>query len=196
MGNEASVVWRAYLPTEFVQLMVTMRISKDRRLDGALGTAYELGWSSVLLGTAIEVTPAAVRQRITRWRRNGRPDPGMPVPAPVQPSPTNHLIVAAIRAARHGMTGADRLILAELAPLAREVRGRMSADHPARQASQRLTAFINQLVQDRGVSLAEIGQAVGMTSVGVVFRLARHGYRTGPPSFVRSYRGDRSAPGA
>jgi biotin operon repressor len=152
-------------------------------LAAVLHRAVEQGWPAAALARALGVSRQAVGHHVANapvLRRLPVQVPAVPprpVPEPKPRAEPVHLDPAV----------AERLRV--LAETARTVNGAMPADHAARHDSV-LLSFLLAQERGRGVSVAELAKTVGMTTVGVRKRLARHGYTDLAPSEVHiAYKG-------
>ncbi|MFI8294468.1 helix-turn-helix domain-containing protein [Streptomyces nigra] len=79
--------------------------------------------------------------------------------------------------------------LRALFAVARTVNGSTALDDPRRQTSLEFTTALHALLE-QGVTVYRLAQVLGTSHQTIYGRLARHGYRTPPPSQAdRTYRG-------
>lgn len=165
---------------------------ESRRLDWALLTANRAGWSYSALARVLNTSGESVRQRVERATPFGPPF-AFPTPDPVEPQPIR----------RPTRTGPGRPVpkrvdestarrLRELHAVARNARGPMRRDHPARVASEQLTALMAELIE-REYTIYHLAKVLGITFRATRIRLVRHGYLEPVASDpVERYRGGRA----
>lgn len=157
---------------------------ESRRLDWALMTAHRAGWPNSALARALGVSRELVRQRVARAEPCGVtyrfPTPPPPASAKPEPAPPRFKRVDEQTAQR----------LRELHQLARKAIGPMRYGHPARLASEELSALLAELIE-REYTVYHLAKVLGVTHRAVVVRLVRHGYRDprGSTSNLQRYQG-------
>lgn len=164
------------VPEAFAERLRMWRLAGNYHvLAAVLREAVTRGWPAATLARALGVSRQAVGHHVA----NAAVLRVLPVevpPVPPRPLPPPRIVPERIRI--------DPVVagrLRELAVTARTVNGAMPAGHQARRDSVLLSMLMAQERQ-RGVSVAELAKTVGMSSVGVRKRLARHGYTDLSPS--------------
>lgn len=144
-------------------------------LAAVLREAVVQGWPAAALARALGVSRQAVGHHVA----NAAVLRHVPVTVPAvppRPLPPPKLVPEPVH-----LDPATAEGIRILARTARTVNGAMPADHPARRDSVDLSALLAR-ERARGVAVAELARAVGMSSVGVRKRLARHGHTHLAPS--------------
>lgn len=135
------------------------------------------GWTLAAIGCVLGITREAVRRRcLEPGTAEGLPPVDPPPPPPPQPVPPPPPPPKRITAA----VGVE---LRALYARARTVNGATPTDHPDRAASIELTRRLADLVA-AGYPKTHLADVLGVTHGALNWRLARHGYRPLPPSFV------------
>lgn len=147
------------------------------RLNGFIKLLNLTGWTNTAIAEAIGVSRERIRQRLHEGAEmRGLPE-APPVPTPPTPMPAppvrKRLMVKPEIAGR----------LVELSDSARTVNGSTRPDDPRRADSVELTAMLASLVA-QGVTTTHLADVLGVTHFAIRSRLARHGYRQGPPSIA------------
>ncbi len=164
------------VPAGFADQVRRMREAGDYpTLSAVLREAVVKGWPAAALARVLGMTRQAVGYHVAHAAvlpllpvavPDVPPRP-LPPPRPVrQPVHVDPVVAERLRA---------------LAPSARSVNGAMPTSHPARQDSVQMTLLLAQ-EHRRGVTIVELAQVIGISSVGVRKRLARHGHLTLSPS--------------
>lgn len=148
----------------------------NSRFDALLKTARDAGWSLTALAAPLGITREAVRRRIGRATRV---DELMLVPVPprraVQEPPP---LVESPK-----LPAAEIVDLRRMQAIARTVNGGTPVDSPLRRVSEQYSARLAAHVHS-GFSVYYLARAIGVGTGAIFLRLARHGYRTPPPSIV------------
>lgn len=164
------------LPADFAALLRGMREDRDPRYCATLHVATLNGWTCQSLADALGVSRQAVDQAAARATFDASVHlPEVPLP-PRKPQPD-------LRPPRRRLLVNDALAaeLREMQQTAATVNGGTPADAPARKVSKDFTARLYALIE-QGVSVKHLADVLGVHHNAVVSRLARHGYRQGPPS--------------
>lgn len=154
-----------------------------------LRDAHQYGYSMDSLGQVIGITRERIRQLILQAEDvSGVPlVVGAPPPALDLPWPTQKAL--RLRWPRPTLTSQEVDSLHTLQEGAKQCRGNMAADDARREASERLTSTLTDLVDRRGFSYAELAAALGVQPRTVFARLRRHGRNGGPPPSQKRYQG-------
>lgn len=156
------------------------------RLDWYMWQLHEAGFSLRSLGAAVGLTRQRIQQRLARAGPVDSTQALPDLPPPPEPPP------AAVPTSRPAIPVETGRQLETLQELAKKLRGGMGPQHPSRVASEELSALLAEL-SDQGFWYRELATALGVTRQAVRSRLARHGYKTLPPS-QKSFRGRRLCP--
>jgi len=164
------------LPADFAALLRTMRESRDPRYRATLHLARLNGWTCQAMADALGVSRQAVEQAAGRAQFNVADRlPEVPLP-PRKPQPEPKPL-------RRRLLVNEELAeqLREMQRVASKVNGATPADAPERRVSEEFTARLDALVK-QGVSMKHLAKVLGVRFNAVRSRLARHGYRSAPPS--------------
>lgn len=169
------VVANQRVPDAFAEVLCTLAVTDPDRLDSLLLAAHANGWTLTALGAALGWTREWIRLRVAR----AEPAVGLPE---IPPPPRK---VTAMPKPRRRVELKPELIdeLREMQAVARTVNGAMDSDHPARRVSEQFSAQLAAYVK-QGVTVYYLAQVLGVSPGAVNLRLARHGYRKPPPSYV------------
>lgn len=176
-------VWRKPDPlatARFVGELNDMRASRDPRLSPTLRAAYKEGWPLVRLAELLHIKPQAVSQRVASAAAYPRhllphiPPPPLPMERVMRPREPK------TQSTRPETTPEVRAQLKEMWAQAKNVNGTTPVGHPDREVSEQLTALMNQLIEEEGISKGHLARVLGCSVPAISMRLARHGYDTTP----------------
>lgn len=154
--------------------------------------AFDRGYTLEAMAEVIGVTRERVRQLVSQAEPVAGLPPvvGMPVPPVPLPWPT-HVPERWNRWPRPTLSDSERTHLIGLHRLGTQLRGQCGENDPRRIASEELTSELHRLVDEVGFTYNEVEGILGVRHGTVRARLARHGYRSQPPSQSK-YRGSEA----
>lgn len=162
------------LPSDFAALLLRFAAEESReRVDSLLANAKTNGWSLVALAEPFGCSREWIRLRVQRSRPMAAL-PAVPLP-PSHPTP----MPAPVRRLR--LRDEQIAELREMAEVAARVNGATEPSHPSRRVSENLAAQLASYVA-QGLAANYLAGVLGVTPNAINFRLARHGYRSMPPS--------------
>ena len=167
------------------------RAARDRQ-NTWMAAAYRHGYTLQAMGNVLMLTRERIR-RLVLEAVDGLDVP--PVAGVPDDLPTPTVPPHWARYPRPTLTADEVNELLELQRHATGLRGNMRPEHPARVASERLTALLLHLADERGFTYGELAAVLGVDKNTVRARLKRHGHRGGSAPSQKLYQGRRTPTG-